>query len=128
MRKTLIGILAGAVLVFAGCGDSSTAVDSARADTKAKATESAKAVDRDLTVITYDGEDGETALDLLEANGYDVETKSSDLGSYVTAIGDVEATSSKYWTYEVDGKMPNLGADKYETKDGQQVEWKYGGS
>ena len=128
MRTTLTCLLGAAVLALAGCGGSDRTADSAKAETssaKAAATKT-EAPDRDLTKVTYEGEDGETALELLEDNGYDVEVETSDLGSYVTAIGDVEATKSKYWLFYVDGKMPPKGADVFETKDGQQVEWRYG--
>ena len=126
MRQTLACILGAATLAVAGCGESQT---TKRADAKPASTtttETEPKVDPDATTITYEGEDGETALELLEEQGYDVEVESSSLGEYVTAIGEVEATKTEYWSYEVDGKLPNVGADQYETKDGQQVEWRYG--
>lgn len=127
MRTTLTCVLGAAVLALAGCGGTDRTADSANAASKpaaAKTTEAA--IDRDLKTITYEGRDGETALDLLRDAGYDVTVESSSLGDYVTAIGDVASTKSEYWLFEVDGKMPNVGADAYETSDGEQVEWRFG--
>lgn len=127
MRTTMTCLLGAAVLALAGCGGTDRTADSASAATKPAATKTADAaIDRDLKSITYEGKDGETALDLLRAAGYDVTVESSELGDYVTAIGDVTSTKSEYWLFEVDGKMPSVGADVYETKAGQQVEWRFG--
>jgi hypothetical protein len=128
MRTTLTCLLAAAALALAGCGGTDRTEDSARASaaTPAATTTAEQALDRDLKKVTYEGADGETALDLLRDAGYDVTVKSSKLGDYVTGIGDVEATNSEYWLFEVDGKMPSVGADVYETKDGEKIEWRYG--
>ena len=130
MRTTLTCLLAATTMAFAGCGgDDAKTVDAAKGATRPAAHEATAddAPDRDLHEIEYEGEDGETALELLEDNGYDVTTEHSDLGDYVTGIGDVQATKTKYWSYYVDGKLPNVGADAFETKDGQHVEWKFEG-
>lgn len=131
MRTTFTCLLGVAALALGGCGGSggAPALQQAQRDAKpaaqrAKADASPR---RDLRRIEYAGKDGETALELLEDNGYDVTTEQSSLGDYVTAIGDVQATRTKYWSYYVDGKMPNLGAGSYTTKDGKRVEWRYGG-
>jgi hypothetical protein len=126
MRKTLAWVLAAAALTFTGCGnDAKVERANAHASTATSST-TAGAPDRDLHRIAYDGKDGETALELLRDAGYDVTLEHSSLGDYVTAIGDVAATKSQYWQYEVDGKLPNVGADAFETTDGQRVEWRYG--
>jgi hypothetical protein len=130
MRTTLTTLVAVATLALAGCGSGdSRTVDSASGATKAAAHETTKAdaPDRDLRHVEYDGEDGKTALELLDDNGYDVSVEHSSIGDYVTAIGDVRATKSTYWSYYVDGKLPNVGAGDFETKDGQHVEWKFEG-
>ena len=126
MRKTLAWVLAAAALTITitGCGGEAK-VERADARATAVATKS-DAPDRDLRRIAYDGRDGATALDLLEDEGYDVTVESSSMGDYVTAIGDVESTKSQYWLFEVDGKLPNVGADAFETRDGQRIEWRYG--
>ncbi|MCW2920514.1 MAG: hypothetical protein JWL76_388 [Thermoleophilia bacterium] len=132
MKTNLTCLLAAAVLALAGCGgtdrtgDSANAASSPAAAKTSTKTERAKEPARDLTTITYDGKDGATALELLRDNGYDVIVESSKLGDYVTAIGDVRATKTEYWLFEVDGTMPAVGADAYETHDGEQVEWKFG--
>ncbi len=127
MRTTLTCLLGAAVLALAGCGGTDRTADSARAATKPAAAKTAEAaVDRTLRTITYEGKDGETALDLLRGEGYDVTVESSEVGDYVTAIGDIESTKSEYWLFEADGKMPSVGADAYETTDGETIEWRFG--
>jgi hypothetical protein len=125
MRTPLTLLLAALTIFVGGCGEQAT-VDKAGATAAKRAATSAAEPDRDLRTITYEGRDGETALDLLRDEGYDVSVKSSSMGDYVTAIGDVEANPKEYWLFEVDGELPNVGADAFETKDGQQVEWRYG--
>jgi hypothetical protein len=130
MRTTLTCLLAATTMALAGCGsDDAKTIDSAKGATRAAAHETTRddTPDRDLRHVEYAGEDGETALELLEDNGYDVTTTHSSIGDYVTAIGDVEATRTTYWSYYVDGKLPNVGADAFTTKDGQRIEWKFEG-
>ncbi len=48
------------------------------------------------------------------------------LGMLVTKIGSQESGSGKkYWQYWVNGKHPDVGADKYLLKPGDVVEWKF---
>lgn len=127
MRNTLTCLLGTAIIALSGCGAAEGTDDSTRSAAPRAASKAAEsAVDRDARRITYEGEDGETALDLLREHGYDVQVESSDLGDYVTAIGDVSATRTKFWLFSVDGTMPAVGADAYETKDGERIEWRYG--
>lgn len=48
------------------------------------------------------------------------------LGTLVTSMyGFKNGTNNNYWQYEVNGVMPQVGADKYVLKDGDFVEWKF---
>lgn len=48
------------------------------------------------------------------------------LGTLVTKIGSQEnGGGKKYWQYWVNGKHPDVGADKYLLKPGDVVEWKF---
>ncbi len=73
--------------------------------------------------LSYKGEDGKTALELLKSEA-EVETKSSSLGDYVTSINGNDGDGSKFWLFYVNGKEATVGADKYITKSGETIEWK----
>jgi hypothetical protein len=73
--------------------------------------------------LSYQGEDGKTAMELLKSEA-EVETKSSSLGDYVTSINGNDGGGSKFWLFYIDGKEASVGADKYVTKSGETIEWK----
>ena len=76
--------------------------------------------------VTYEGKEGQNAFDLLRTK-YKVESNSSSLGVMVTAIEGVRQTDKEFWLYEVNGKQPDVGADKYMTKNGDQIRWQLKG-
>ncbi len=81
-------------------------------------------VSEDGKSVTYVGETGKTALEILQG-GAEVTTESSDFGDFVTGINGVEADSSKeYWSFYVDGEYASEGAGTYQTMDGEKIEWK----
>lgn len=73
--------------------------------------------------ISYKGEDGKTALELLKTNATAV-TKQSSIGEYVTSINGNDGGGKKYWLFFVDGKESSVGAGAYVTKSGENIEWK----
>ena len=77
----------------------------------------------ETTSLTYQGEDGKTALELLKTHAQ-VESKSSSLGDYVTSINGNDGGGTKYWMFYVDGKEAAEGAGTYQTHTGEKVEWK----
>lgn len=77
--------------------------------------------------------DGDTVLDALtefcEAEGLPLDYESADKNAYGTAyikgIGGLyegDCTKNSGWTYEVNGKMPEVGMSEYELSDGDRVE------
>lgn len=66
-------------------------------------------------------EEGDSAMDVLKAN-FTVEEKDG----MVTSIDrhEQDDKANKYWMYEVNGEMAEVGAADYELKDGDQVLWK----
>lgn len=78
------------------------------------------------TVLTvrYFGADGKTALELLETM-HRVEKKTSSVGSFVESIDGVKNRRDRFWLYYVNGKMPDLASDRYQTKTGDTIEWKF---
>lgn len=75
-------------------------------------------------------QEGMTALSALElaAKEYDLELDITkyDFGAMVNTIGFYEGgEDGKYWMYYVNDKTPEVGADKYQVKTGDTVEWRY---
>lgn len=73
--------------------------------------------------VTYQGEGGKTALELLKIHA-EVETDQYDFGELVTSINGVASDGSKYWTFYVNDQMASEGAGDYETEDSDVIEWK----
>ena len=75
--------------------------------------------------FSYDGEDGKTALELLEEKADDVGVIGVGANAYVTSINGVEAQESKseFWALYVDGAAAQTGAGSLETETGQKIEW-----
>lgn len=78
----------------------------------------------DGKTVSYQGQDGKTALEILK-NGAEVATEESSFGEFVTGINGVLANSdSEYWSFYVDGAYAQEGAGTYQTKDTERIEWK----
>ncbi|MBX4204907.1 MAG: DUF4430 domain-containing protein [Candidatus Doudnabacteria bacterium] len=76
-----------------------------------------------ISSVTYDGQDGRNALDLLKVF-HQVDTKDTSYGPMIIGIDGVKPDSSHYWGFYVDGKLADRGADQYITKNGEHIEWK----
>lgn len=78
-----------------------------------------------VTHLSYKGQDGKTALDLLKQQATIV-TKDSSYGQYVDSINGVTGgTNGKYWTFYVNGAQAQVGAGAYTTKSTDLIEWKF---
>ncbi len=72
-----------------------------------------------------------TVLGLLRSasqeEGFQLREKEyAGLGTLVEQIGTLEnGTDGKYWTYSVNGAFAPVGADVYELKSGDAVEWTF---
>ena len=75
------------------------------------------------TVVTYHGQDGKNALDLLKLHAK-VQTKSSSLGDYVVAINGNDGGGKKYWIFYVNGQESQVGAGAYVTHNSDVIKWK----
>ncbi len=76
---------------------------------------------------------GSTALDFLrlagDKGGFAVEVKDSSLGAFVEGIYGIknESEAGKYWMYKVNGELAQVGAGEYKLKDGDRIDWQFGG-
>lgn len=76
--------------------------------------------------FSYDGEDGETALDLLLDSDPTAETSGEGESAFVTGICGYTADedANEFWALYVDGEQAMVGAGALETEDGQEITWK----
>lgn len=72
--------------------------------------------------VSYRGQDGKTALELLKAS-HDTKTNSSQAGEMVTSIDGISQTEKEFWMYDVNGTQPSVGADQYQTKSNDTIHW-----
>ena len=77
-------------------------------------------------IVTYNGVEGKTAFDLLNEK-YTVEAETSSFGVMVNSINGLKNSDTEYWLYSVNDKSPDVGADKFFTKNSDQVKWEYKG-
>lgn len=77
-------------------------------------------------VVSYRADGKTTALAQLEALNDTIETKTTEFGTYVDAINGFKGgTDGKYWSFYVDGKMAQVGADALTPTADQLIEWKF---
>ncbi|MFE5291297.1 DUF4430 domain-containing protein [Isoptericola sp. NPDC056618] len=110
--------------LLAGCSDEGTpdAGSSASASASADPTQQ---VAENLSEFSYEGEDGKTALELLEEKDPDAQVQGKGENAFVTAIRGREADpETEFWGLYVDDEMAQVGAGSLETKDGQTITWK----
>lgn len=74
--------------------------------------------------IVYEGEDGKTALELLEETAESVVTTGQGDELLVTAINGIDGgTEGRYWLYYVNGEAALIAASRMNTVKGDTVEW-----
>ena len=75
-------------------------------------------------IVSYSGQNGQSAYALLVKNHTVVSKEYSGLGKFVTEIDGVKADGSHYWSFNVNGKLAEVGASQYITKNGDKIVWK----
>jgi hypothetical protein len=120
-----IALVASAAVVVAAVGFGVATMTAPKSNTNQTAkAQSAATQPKQIDHLSYDGQEGKSALELLKEQAK-VETKDSSYGAYVDSINDVKGgTNGKYWTFYVNGSMAQEGADAYKTKAGDKIEWK----
>jgi hypothetical protein len=110
MKTVVFSVLALGAIGFLGCQQREKTPPPGRLDT--------------VLTVRYFGADGKTALELLEA-GHRVEKKSSSIGSFVESIDGIKNSRDQFWLYYVNGKKPDVASDRYPTRAGDTIEWKF---
>ncbi len=80
-------------------------------------------INEEGTVITYKGEEGKTALAILQER-CEVQTTSSEYGDYVNTIESKPAdTTTQYWAFFINDEYATIGAGAYDTTNGDTIKW-----
>ena len=73
--------------------------------------------------ISYQGVEGQNALELLKSN-HKVETQSFSFGEMVQSIDGVASPATHFWAFEINGALAEVGAGDYQTKNDDTLSWK----
>lgn len=76
-----------------------------------------------VTEVTYQGIDGQNALQILEAT-HKVDVKHYSFGDMVTGIDGTTPDSAHTWSFYVNGQLAQVGAGDYVTKSTDTIDWK----
>lgn len=87
------------------------------------APQTAKPTRTERLVVSYDGEEGKTVMELLKQKAK-VKTESFSFGELVVEINGVRSGNGYDFLYYVNGGMVKTGAANYVTKAGEKIEWK----
>jgi uncharacterized protein HemX len=73
--------------------------------------------------VSYQGEEGKTALELLQKNA-EVEMTGEGEMAFVTTINGHKAKDNEFWAFYVNDQQAAVGAGSYMTKANDQIVWK----
>jgi hypothetical protein len=119
--------------LLAGCSSADDSGDAAETTTptatESSATEEssdpAEESSEDAPELSYEGEEGSMALDLLLEADPSAQVTGEGENAFVTAIDGITADpDSEFWALYVNGEMATVGAGTLETKDGDEITWK----
>lgn len=129
-----LGLVVGIGAAATACSAPATTEDTSTPAASASSSATAGATDGDA-VLTYDdedqlismsypGEDGRTALELLLEHDPSATVEGEGEMAFVTGIGGRAADpTSEFWSLDVDGQFAEVGAGSLETKDGETITW-----
>ena len=120
LRKILLPVAFSVLLIGAGCSLFQTVNVNTSTNVSAANTNVAANTNTAVAAITYQGQDGKNALELLQA-GHTVDA--SDKG-FVNAIDGVVPGDHQYWALYVNGTLASVGAKDLQTKSTDSVVWK----
>src|SRR5262245_1758975 len=124
ISKQLLIIVAGLVILTSGTAAVLVSQsDNKKAEPTSSQQEKAQQPAANPNLVAYDGVEGKNALELLKEKAT-VGTKDTSYGPMVETINGVTATDGHYWAFYVNGAYATVGADAYQTKVGDKIEWK----
>jgi len=84
----------------------------------------AQALPKTVQTVSYEGQDGKTALEILKET-HNIKTQESSMGIFVTSINDTTNTPDTFWMFYINNQLGPIGADQYKTKAGEKIEWRF---
>ena len=114
-------IILGAILIIGGSLLGSYVSNQHAANTVAGVQSIQPQVEK---TISYAGQDGKTALDILKAS-HTIKTQDSSIGVFVISIDETSNTDTEYWMFYVNDQLAPVGADQYQTKDTDKIDWRF---
>lgn len=119
-KKLFIGFFVVTLAVYSLSIFTSAHTQRSKKDSQAQTQVSQTA--QSVKSISYKGEEGKNALQLLQEKM----TIKQDSSGLVVAINNREAIKTKreYWAFYVNGKLSSVGPNDYFTKDTDQIEWR----
>ena len=122
-KKTLLVILVASVFIFIAAYFSVFS-QKAQVQKESQPVESSRQALPSTSEISYEGIEGQRALDILKGSHL-VETKNfAGVGEYVSAIDGTYSDGGHFWAFYVNTKQADVGAGDYITKDGDVIVWK----
>jgi outer membrane lipopolysaccharide assembly protein LptE/RlpB len=112
-KKILLIVIAATMTLLGGCGLTNQNKNTVNAATNVNNAGSAAS-------ISYAGQAGKTALELLRAN----HQVTASAQGFVTAIDGQTAGNHQFWAFYVNGKSADQGAADYVCKDTDQISWR----
>ncbi len=119
----LIVILALAGVLFGGIGSQSSSGNVSGGDLGSVAGVETELTSVPLKTVDYEGQDGKTALEILQSS-HKVEIQESSIGKFIVGIDGDKNTDDTFWMFYVNGTLGPVGADQYKTKNGEKIEWR----
>jgi hypothetical protein len=121
-KKIILSVVVVVGLITAG-GAAITAKNTSDNPKPVTASKQMESPAAQTTQLSYNGEEGKDVLTLLKEHAK-VETKHYDFGDLVTSVNGTKGNGPKYWSLYVNGKLSEVGASSYVTKDADKIEWK----
>ncbi|MFI2102148.1 DUF4430 domain-containing protein [Isoptericola sp. NPDC019693] len=119
----LLPALALTTGIAAGCSEGGSS--DGTSPSVSASVEASEQVAENVGEFSYEGEDGKTALELLQEKDPDAQVQGEGENAFVTAIRGREADpATEFWGLYVDDEMAQVGAGSLETEDGQTITWK----
>lgn len=132
-NKVLYGVIA--LIVILGLGYAAVATYKTPANKQASTTTPTPTVQQATQssssaaashAVSYKGEDGKTALELLQKNYPDTQVSGTGANAFVTSINGYMADTAKheFWKLVVNGQDAQVGAGSLVTKNSDNIVWR----
>ncbi len=132
-KKILFGLIVAVVVIGLGYGGW-VWVDGQNKESDKAATTPTPTMAMDMSAeehaamndsVSYQGEEGKTALDLLVEKYPNSKTSGEGAMAFVTEINGRVADTSKneFWKFLINGEDAQVGAGTYQTKSTDQITW-----